>query len=231
MVVNYDMSTQLCSSDFYGWLVEWTAKGASEIVFDTREFRSGWPGGVARQRFESMILPGPALIGLPSREGGDGERVGPRSKVGQLIAFARANKSFKRLRSVRPPGTDRFTVTIRSAEQDRWRNSNREAWTRFANEIGARIIEDYIVEPFHRWDLMALYAGAEMNFGVNCGPLFMCSLSAYPCMIFKFGAHRTLLEKSGARFGEQLPWCGENQFTFWDDDTFANINSRYREWR
>jgi len=230
MIVNYDLRTQLCSSDFYGWAVEWATKGATEIVFDTRDFRPGW-GDVARERFESMIAPGPAFLRLPSREGTDGERVGPGTKVKQLIAFARANKSFKRLSSVRPAGTYRFTITIREAQQDRWRNSNREAWTRFADEIGACIIDDFVLKPFHRWDLMALYAGAEMNFGVNCGPLFMCSLSEYPCMIFKFGAHRGLLEKSGAKYGERLPWCKDDQFTFWEDDEYSNIVRRFREWR
>jgi hypothetical protein len=230
MIVNYDLSQQLCSSDFYGWMIEWTAKGATEIVFDTREFRPGWPNGVARRRFETMIAPAPAFLGIASREGIDGERVGLRAKNQTLVRFVRDNRIFPRMRSVLPPKSERnyYTVTLREAEQDRWRNSNKSAWLQFAADIQAIVIDDYIVKPYHLWELMAIYAGAKMNFGVLSGPMQLCSLSQYPCMIFNLGKHRHLLERSNMRQGDPLPWCGNNQFAFWDDDIYENLQQRFR---
>src|SRR5574339_101521 len=101
MIVNYDLEHQLCSSDFYGWLIEWAARGASEIVFTASKYRApSFSPEVSRRRFETMIKPGPAFLGLPCREGTDGERVGLGHKNRQLIELARSNNTFKRLRSV-----------------------------------------------------------------------------------------------------------------------------------
>lgn len=233
MIVNYDLEHQLVSSDFYGWMVEWATKGATEIVFKTGKFRKNsiYPYEVMQRRYETMLKPGPAFLGLPSREGDDGERVGLGSKNKHIIKFAREHGSFRRLRSVLPAGDARYTVTIRQARKSPWRNSNRQAWLRFATEIGAVVIEDFEVRPFDLHKLMALYAGAEMNFGVWGGPMYICSLSEYPCMIFKLGVFRKFLEKSGAIYGEHMPWCRSDQFTFWDRDGYKNIVARFSEWK
>ncbi len=232
-VACYDLEQQLVSSDFYGWLIEWANKGATEIVFKTDKYREGsiYSNHIMRRRFETMLKPGPAFIGLPSREGDDGERVGIGSKNKDIIKFARENRSLRKLRSVLAPKDVRYTITIRQALKSKWRNSNRDAWLKFASEIGAFIIEDYEVKPFDIYDLMALYAGAKMNFGVWGGPMYICSLSEYPCMIFNCQALGQFLEKSGAVPGEHMPWCRDNQFTFWEPDNFAYIDTRFKEWR
>ncbi len=233
MIVNYDLEHQLVSTDFYGWLIEWAAKGATEIVFDTRKYRANsiYPDHIMRRRFETMVQPGPAFLGLSSREGQDGERVMPGYKFKHILRFTRENRSFRRLKSVLPPKLARYTVTIRQAQKSKWRNSEREQWLRFGRAIDATIVEDYEVRPFDLHELMALYAGAEMNFGVWGGPMYVCSLSEYPCMIFKLGVFRKFLEKSGAIYGEHMPWCRENQFTFWEADNFANIYARFKDWK
>jgi hypothetical protein len=234
MIVNYDLSMQLVSFDFYGWLIEQVHCGASEVVFATGKYRPAkrvHPDEILRRRFESIIAPGPALMGLRSREGEDGERVGIGYKFPHWIRFAREHKMFRRLRSVLPPGSARYTVTIRQSEVDLWRNSNRVAWLRFADEIGAYVIEDYDVSPMHLHQRMALYAGAEMNFGISGGPMWMCSLSEYPCMIFGLNKHRTYFERCGMQHGETMPWCKGDQFTFWDADDIGFINTRFKEWR
>lgn len=234
MIVNYDLSEQLVTFDFYGWLVEQAHKGATEVVFDTRKYRTAeqvHPDDVLRERFETIIAPGPALLGLPSREGEDGERVGRGYKFPHWIKFGREHRGFRRLGSVKPAGTAMYTVSIRQSSVDLWRNSNRDAWLKFAAEIGARVIEDYEVEPIHLHDRMALYAGAEMNFGISGGPMWMLSLSEYPCMIFGLARHDRYFAKCGMHTREQMPWCKENQFTFWENDDYGNIINKFRQWR
>lgn len=233
MVVNYDLQQQLVSFDFYSWLVEWANRGATEVVFKTDQFRPGviYSDEVMRHRFESIILPGPAFMGLPCREGLDGEKVGPSTKTGNLVHFAREFKTFRRFRTVKPASSARYTVTIRESRKSPWRNSNKTAWLTFAADIGATVIDDYEVKPIHVHDLMALYAGAEMNFGVNGGPLGLCSMSEYPCMYFKLDIMRAFMEKSGVAFGEPMPWHLPNQFGFWESDCLDNIRRRFDEWR
>ncbi len=227
MIVNYDLRRQHFTFDFFGWLIEWAHKGATEIVFDHTD------NPIKRKRFETIIAPGPAFLGLPSREGNDGEKVGLKCKFLHVIRFARQIKSFRRLRTVLPPKNVEYTVTLRqSAESDVWRNSNREAWLRFAKEIGARVIEDYAVEPIELHERMALYAGARMNFGVSGGPMWMCSWSEYPCMIFGLDkVSRLFWNKCEIKKGDQMPWCKGNQFTFWENDDYENIVRCFRRWR
>lgn len=233
-VACYDLEHQLVSTDFYGWMIEQAAIGADEIVFRTSKYRAGsiYPDHIMRRRFETMIKDGPKFLGLPSREGDDGERVGLGYKFIHFMKFVKENgSSFQRLKSVLPPGNKRYTVTIRQAQKSPYRNSNRDVWLKFAYEIGAEVIEDYEVKPHDLQELMALYAGAEMNFGVWGGPLWMCSLSEYPCMIFKLGVFKFFLEKSGAIYDENMPWLNSNQFTFWEsDDDLETICTRFENY-
>jgi hypothetical protein len=230
MLARYDLRCELATFDFYNWLPMAAACGATEVVFGTRGWRDSiWPVPVLRKRFETIIAPGPALLGLPSREGDDGEPIGP-SKLKHFIAFVRENP-FPRLRSVLPPGNVRYTVTLR--HQDRkspFRNSNQAAWRQFARDISAFVIEDYDDRPIHLHERMALYAGAEMNFGVSCGPMFMCSVSEYPCMIFNYGKLRTFLEKIGLTYGAPMPWCGRDQITIWENDDVDTIRRHFEMW-
>jgi len=231
----YDLSRELISFDFYGWLVRVKSLGATEITFDTSpQLVTPWSPEVVRRRFESIIAPGPALLGLPSREGTDGERLGVGcSRLGHLVRAAKAG-SLPRLRSVWPAGSARYTVTMRKTRKSPFRNSNEYAWRTFADEIGALVIEDYEVRPICIHERMALYAGAEMNFGVSNGPMVMCSLSPYPCMVFANGRgsdQREVMRKYGMPYGTNAPWCGPDQFMLWDDDDLGTIRRRFQVWK
>jgi hypothetical protein len=232
----YDLSRELVSFDFYGWLVRVKALGATEITFDTSaQMVSLYAPEVVRRRFETIIAPGPSLLGLPSREGIDGERLGVGcSRLGHLVKAAKANP-LPRLKSVWPPGHSRYTVTLRQQRRKSpYRNSNKPAWLTFAHEIGALIIEDYDVVPICIHERMAAYAGAEMNFGVSNGPMVLCGLSPYPCMSFCWGRgsdQREVLRKYGMPFGTNAPWCGPDQYTLWDDDDLDTIRRHFKVWK
>ncbi len=211
------------------------AKGATEIVFDTsRWHKSVYSDEIMRRRFDSILAPGPALVGLPSRIGTDGDR-SISSELEHFAELCRRGHRFPRPESVLPPGRARYTVTLRNqARKSPYRNSNAGAWRAFADEIGAIVIEDYDDDPLPLHERMALYAGADLNLGVSCGPMFLATLTSYPCMVFNFGPDGQLpfLEiKCRMPYGSRPPWLADNSTVIWERDTLALIRREFRKWQ
>lgn len=227
----YPLSRYLTSFNFFEWLLQAEANGATEIVFDTRDPRTAkWSRQTVMRRFASICLPGPALIGLSHSIGTEGHDIATPGG-GPLVAFWKSGRRFKRLRSVKPAGTDRYTVTLRKTERSPLRDSDEPVWREFAEEIGARVIPDYDVEPIHLHDRMALYAGAEMNFFVSNGPGVLCSFTEYPCMLFNTRHARESLIGDGMREGEQYPWMLPNQRAIWEQATPEALRRHFGHWR
>lgn len=227
----YDLAEDIASFDFFSWLVMVAAKGASEIVFGVDRVKTTkWPLDVVKRRFESIIAPGPALLGLPSRTGDDGERM-MHPHMRELVEFVRQGNTFPRLSSVLPPAYVRYTVTLRRDRRIPERNSNEIAWRKFAAEIGALVIEDYEVKPIGLHERMALYAGAEQNFGVPNGPLHLALLSDHPVMMFDCQKSAGGYAKCGMEFGSQCPWSGPHQRLIWEPDDLQVLRKHFAEWR
>lgn len=233
----YHLSRYLTSFNFFEWLVQAQANGATRVVFDCRGMRGDkWPPAVARQRFESICLPGPALIGLPHEviEAWEGRAHNARdmAKPGgaPLVAFLRAGRRFKRLRTVRPPGRERYTVTLRKTQRAPLRDSDEALWRAFAEDIGALVIPDYDVQPMHLHERMALYAGANMNFFVSNGPGVLCSFTEYPCMLFNTVHARGSLLEDGIADGAQYPWMLEHQRAIWEEATEESLRRHFNHW-
>jgi hypothetical protein len=225
----YPLSRFIAGFDFFPWLVMQKAAGATEIVFDTRRPRTHkWPLETVMRRFESILWPGPALLGLPCSIGTEGAQLAPYHQS-DLIRLVRAGLQVPRLRSVLPPGKERYTVTLRRTERGASRNSREPDWRAFADEIGARVIEDYDVEPIHLHQRMALYAGAEMNFFVTNGPVMLCFLSEYPAM--GFDVQNSHMVKIGVPFGEPYPWLLPQQRQIYEPDTLEVIRRHFAAWQ
>ena len=114
----YDCSKWICSFNFFEWLIQAHANGATKIVFDIRGIRGDkWPTALSLRRFHSILEPGCALAGLPFETFGaatieptNARRMAePGGRA--LVEFCKAGRTFTRLRSVRPPGLARYTVT------------------------------------------------------------------------------------------------------------------------
>lgn len=230
----YDLATELPTFDFYSWLVTVAAKGATEIVIDSSGFReSVYCEEQLKRRVESIIRPGPALVGLPVRDGPDGDR-STTCRLEDFVAFNAAHK-WTRLKSVLPPAKVKYTVTLRQqCRKSKYRNSNEWAWRRFAREIGARVIEDYDIEPMPLYERLALYAGAKMNFGVSGGPTFLLTLTDYPAMLFNFGplGQREFLRvKAGLTPGMRPPWAAPHHIVHWGPDNYYSIMEGFRAWK
>ena len=226
----YDLSRYITSFNFFEWLLLAQTKGATHVVFNAQSFKvAKWNKEQVRRRFESILLPGPALAGMTHSMGTVGQEFG--SPNGALAVAAWNSGRMKRLRSVKPAGKERYTVTLRKTPRANGRDSDEAAWREFADEIGALVIPDYDEVPIRLHDRMALYAGAEMNFFVSNGPGVLCSFTEYPCMIFDTHLAAGSLRGDGIHgFGAQYPWMLKNQYAIWEAATLPNIRKHFYSW-
>lgn len=220
----YDLAFDICGHDFYSWLAVAKARGAERIVFGVQNPKTTkWNQLHVLERFESIIEPGPALAELPYRFGNGGFWKFASPHMMDLVPFCQRNKISRLKSPLRKFTGIKYTVTIRNEPRIKDMNSNQEAWRRFADEIGATVIEDQYDELIHLHERMAIYADAEMNFGVVNGPMHLLSLTEYPVTIFKANVSRPNLEKHLVPFGTTPPWFLENQKLLWIDDSYDNL--------
>lgn len=227
----YSLSSKIASFDFFSWLVMVKQFGYTEVVFNPSFPKTDkWKEPQIRERFQSILQPGPALAGMKSSIGSEGYDP-VHTDARYLIAWAKAGGHVPRLKSVHAPGDVRYTVTLRQEPRIPERNSNVEAWRAFAAEIGALVIEDWHVNPIDLHTRVALYAGAEMNFFVVNGPMHVCSLMDAPLMCFAANKCEGGLARTGIAFGEQYPWLRPGQRLIWEDDSLENLRRHFAAWR
>lgn len=227
---SYNLSIDIASHDYFFWQIEAQHRGYQRIVFNIKAPKTDkWTPEVSLERFRSIIQPGPELSGLEYRIGEGGDRFG-RPFMGAFVQFVHKNPNFRRLRGVRPPKTERYTITIRNTERAPGRNSNRDAWEKFANEIGAFIIPDYDDQPMHQHERMAYYEGAEMNFGVCCGPLTLATLSDHNVMMFDAKKNEKGMVRCGVPVGTNLPWMRGDQHLIWAGDDYDTLMRTFEKW-
>lgn len=224
MLARYDLLYEHPTFDFFGWAVMAVAKGATEFVINEKV-----EDAETIRRIESIILPGAELFGLPISRGSGGNRFlrhdHYRWRFRHLIEWSKKGHGFTRLKSIKPPAAERYTVTIRNSRIDKYRNSDAKLWRAFAKEIGAYVIEDYYDKPIDLHDRMALYAGARMNFGVWSGPMFLITLTNYPCFCTNWGVDEPVkIINSGIKRGASPPWLMNNQFTVWEAASAHNLH-------
>lgn len=232
----YDLNRYVASYDFFNWLVQARADGAGEVIFDIKYPKiTKWPREVVLQRFASFLYPGAALAGMKATIASSRDRDRGRDlwrpQMEVLIRRCREGLRIAQLESILPARKVRYTVTLRNDKRRPDRNSNRKAWTDFAAEIGALVIEDWDDRPIHLHERVALYAGATMNFFVPNGPMHLCSLTPYPMMCFFSAEQCGGFTNAGMSWGEQYPWCGPDQILCWEPDEPDIIRRRFRQWR
>lgn len=209
--------------DFFAFLCSNHALGAKSISFtppSAKRLRK-WPQEEAMKRFHNYILPGPRLIGLPIDVAGIGE-----GDLGTTHLHLMP-RNFKRLETVLAPVKYHFTVTIRQTFHNPDKNSDQAVWYEFAKKIGAHVIEDHAKVPIALYDRMSIYAGAEMNYGVNNGPMELIFLSPYPLTMVSDPA-TTMKGYSGHgvfETGKDRPWdfLLPNQRVSWGRPTVESL--------
>ena len=235
MLTAYRLSSSkyAASFEFFFWLVMAQTEGATKIVFDVRNPNTlKLNSDEIMRRFHSILEPGPALAGLKSRLGTDGTDFPGLGLAGLFRGWYNSGKRFKRLQTVKPPVQCDYTVTLRQNKfLPKGKDSNVDAWRRFADDIGAVLIEDYYINPIHLHDRMALYAGAKMNFGVCNGPIALTMLTEYPVAMFvNCEAARAQQIRQGFPKDTKFPWMLDNQSWIWQDDTYDNLRRWFDQW-
>lgn len=155
-----------------------------------------------------------------------------------------------------PP--DPITITLREANYGTSRNSNIEAWIRFARELQERgetviVVRDtakaeeqipgLLISPRASYDLakrLALYNAAKINLFVSNGPGGLAIFGDRPWLSF-----HTIMDGSGEEIcnmpefwekengvpvGGQYPWSGPSQRIVWKPDTYDNITEAWKTW-
>jgi hypothetical protein len=216
------------------WIAHVKVLGATEIVFQTYPMRSTkWPVKEAMARFENYIKPMPFLFDLPCREGTDGDgKIGSTQVYDLQADLERLGVPLPRMRTplhVGGPRTE-YTVTIRETFHNPFKNSDRALWHRFAEAIGAYVIEDTTRTPITLYERVGRYAAARMNFGVPNGPMAMLYYTPWPFRIFadplvnakSYGGHRI-------KIGDQVPWLLPDQRIVWEKATLDNLMREFEQ--
>lgn len=222
----YDLSIKPATYDFVVFLVVAKTLGVTEIVFDVSKGfqKKKFPEDTARRMYENILQPACGLWGLPFSEGIEGDFT-PGYRWNHLIDAWNERGLLAQPTCTKKAGA-RYTVTIRDSIRNKHRDSNRNAWERFAAEIGAEIIEDAYINPIPLEERFALYNGAEMNFFKSNGPAALPMCSQMPFTIFSPPCADEMWPQPMSR-GRQLPWANNNQRIVWADDTYENIRATH----
>ncbi len=152
----------------------------------------------------------------------------------------------------RPP----ITITLREAEHDPIRNSNIEAWLRFAGDLrdaGERVIfirdtakadeplADFEMSPEAARDLHfrgALYEQAKGNLFVSNGPFGLALFGTCPWLYLNdiseyqgsVNSAEMWTRYIGVEPGGQYPWSRPNQRIVWKNDDYENICAAWKDY-
>ena len=271
--VVYNLAQAPIGWDFLPWLVDAT-------MTMRREGRPGplkvkfWFGrdgqidiGRYRRMFNNVFRPLLPLIGAVEEAG---ETLGRHKEVYTLrdiVSAVRAGEEVPMLQAsevarelVRNWFPDQRPVTITLREADHWphRNSNMEAWVRFARDLqmkGERVVfvrdTAKTEDPLYGFTLcpaasvnidvrMALYERAKCNLLVSNGPCGLCLFAPMPYLYFlandendphppnKPGAW---MRMNGMEDGSLLPWAGPHQRFVWETDSYENLSAAWEEFQ
>jgi hypothetical protein len=227
--VLYPISDYVASFDFTNWMVENKSRfGMTHVVFDVRNPKTNkWTPQQVWGRLQSILIPAALLGGLTVSIGTDGVKTSTPYMTG-FVKWWRDGGRFDRIESPMK-GTDSYTVTLRKTQRSPNRDSDEEVWREFAKRIGARVIEDFDVQPISLFERFSIYAGAKMNYGICNGPLFMLTLSPYPVAMFAAVDSDSMHRKAKLKVGEPFPWALPNQYLIEKKPTVEDLMKFHEE--
>lgn len=257
--------------DFVNWLVEAEmqrrAEGAPAPLkvgfWFGRDGKAGLSEPHRQQMFDKVLRPMLAFVGaVESEEAAQSGRSNEVYTARDVVRRVRAGQPLPRMwathDAVAKMGRyqDCVTITLREAEEWPHRNSNIEAWLKFAGDLKARgervvFVRDTAMAwqppidgfedcPLASTDLharMALYQLARMNYFVANGPTLLAIYGYANYRIFlnlQPDGHAFLSDtpsfwrnKVGVEPGGQFPWALHNQRIVWSPDTYEAISSEW----
>ncbi len=273
--VCYNVPLSPMSFDFICWLVDAEmnrrAEGAPaplKVAFwFGRDGKTGLVDPYRRQIFDHVVRPMLALVDAVEDETAVDGRYNPFFSPREIVDKARGGQEVPRLHAPadklkatrqywwrRPP----ITITLREAPHYTYRNSNFDAWLRFAHDLKAQGEEVVFVRDTARahdavdgfeifsaasidlhWR-MALYQTAKMNFFTSNGPGALGHFSDFPWLMFiepqtddyayEPNTPAFWRDNMGIEMGEQFPWWRpRDQRIIWKTDDYANLVEAWEE--
>ena len=243
-VALYDLGKYPTTFDFSAWSVIARTNGAQHVQFVYEGHIAAWkfPEYTAWKRFGNILLPITLLAGMTFSVGKRIDGAQYPYLIGDVEAMYRKLKKIERLKPIQEPVKRGYvTVTLRESFRNKYRNSNVQAWTKFVDYLEARGTEVVVfpecenapIDVLHR---MQMYAGADMNLGVNGGPMTLCTYSDAPYIMLNMCPENTTDEKTysmekllrGCGFWQQqFSFAHERQLIVWEPDTYETIVRSY----
>jgi len=266
--VCYNVPASPLSFDFIHWLVDAEMTRMQEGApaplkvgfWFGRDRESGLTMPSRRQMLDNVMRPALALIGAVEDPSAVDGRCRMEFGFNKVVERARLGLEVPRFRAVGPNpvrSADYVTITLREATQWTHRNSNMEAWIKFAGYLESRGERVIFVRdtaqarnklgslqfcPEASLDLharAALYRSAKMNLFVSNGPATLAFFSDWPWMMFikmeRDGHPYTPNTPSfwrkefGTEEGTQFPWCRPDQRIVWASDDYENLVAAWEE--
>lgn len=266
--VVYNVPSGSISYDFLIWLIDCEMQRVAERAAPPlkvhfwfgRDGNAGLYTDAQKQMFEKVVRPSLALLGAIEHPDAVHGRDYRRHMTAITMAAANGQKTpilkapvkareamAKILRDEQPP----VTITLREADHWRHRNSNIEAWMKFAQDLkakGERVIFVRDTAKADLWGLgaeicpeasldlhmrVALYERAKANLFVANGPCILAAFMDKPWLTFTpiepddsiYKANTAAFWRMyiGVDVGDQYPWSTPNQRIVWQHDTYENI--------
>jgi hypothetical protein len=264
--VCYNIAGGSVGFDFVPWFIDAEMTRRREgapaplkvAFFMGRNGRSGLNTHQRRQMFHCVIRPLLKLVGAVE----DQSALNGRSKAlvhhQDIIPAYLNGEEVPRLRPTERErqrvgqdfkGTDYVTITLREADHYPQRNSNLDAWRRFAHDLSQTENVVFVRDTakafsplggFHTYPLasinintrVALYEQAKCNLFVSNGPHVLALFGTRPWLTFikldEKSSYEPMTSKwwresCGIEAGSQFPWCAPDQRIVWECDTYGNL--------
>lgn len=219
------MSTRPATFDIVNFCANAKTLGATEVVFDTSKgFQAKkFSPEIAEMMYRNVLIPVALEFGFSVSEGIEGDFT-----CGQRWDDCFETFREKRRMSILQYGGERsgVSVTIRDSIRNTHRNSNTSAWRRFADDVGAIVIDDAYKVQISIKDRLAIYRKCRMNYFCSNGPGVLCMFSNLPYAFFSPDSAKGTWTSTLNRF--QMPWATENQKIIWQNDSYENIKNQQR---
>lgn len=273
----YNMPSGSISYDFIIWLIDREMTRMAEnaapplkvFFWFGRDGKAGLYTDAQKQMFEHVCKPSLELVGAIEHP----DAIHGRDSRAHMTAITNGAREGKRVPTLKAPvrareamdkylgrgGDDRVPITITLREADHWphRNSNWDAWSKFARELiqaGERVIFvrdtakanelpiGFAACPPASTDLhtrVALYERAKANLFVANGPCILAAFMDKPWLTFTpIEPDNSLYKANTAQFwrmyvgvdvGGQYPWSRPDQRIVWNVDSYENIVAAWRD--
>ena len=243
----WDLGKHPTTFDFAAFAVIAKTVGHHHVrfIYEERMADHKYPEWLAWRRFGNIVLPICRLAGL---EFSVGKRVDGREYAyfaGTVEAMYREIKDIKKLKPTQLIEDRGYvTITLRESFRNAWCNSNKEAWTAFEQYLEKKnknvmVLPECEHAPLDVEHRMAVYANADMNLGVNNGPMALCHFADVPYITINMLPPRPadtvgydlekLHIKTGFPSGSQYSFRTDRQIIVWERDTFENIVRSYED--